>query len=360
MLASFSLDDLVKYFDTHVTSAEWLAFALNLLLGLILMVILSRVVASQLKKRLGHLDSGLADRVVAAISGPLNLLIFGYFFLLGFDQFKGMPGSIWQRVHDLYDLINLLVLLLFAFRLADIAAFYFRGKIASGSTELDTRWADLVGYVLKGIILIGALISILNKIGINVLGLVTGASFLGAAVALASQKTIGNIIGSLEIMMDRLFKEGDRISFGEYDGFVTKMGLRSIELTAITGERINLPNKDVADQQIRNYSRQKHVRTVISVGLTYDHNRAQLERAMQLLIEIIGAHPRVREVNVVFRKFGESSLDLDAIFWADYKVISEYNALMNELNLTVKDRFDAEKIEFAFPTRTIVMQEKKP
>jgi small-conductance mechanosensitive channel len=120
-------------------------------------------------------------------------------------------------------------------------------------------------------------------------------------------------------------------------------------------EKINLPNKDVVDKQIRNYSKNKLVRTIVAVGLAYHHTRADLEKAMELLRTIAGAHPKVKKQDAVFRKFGDSTLDLELIFWADYKNVTEYNAIMSDLHLTIKEQFDAQKLEFAFPTRTVYL-----
>lgn len=345
--------DLAHYLSERAALQEWLSFGLILLIGGFITWILNQRVVAFIRSRCEQKSPALSQKWVAVVSGPLQFVIFSYFFVWGFDQFKGMPPTLWQRVHTFYPIINIIAIFLFAFRGVDLLAEFLRQRWAVDNTALDESWAKLIGVIGRVVIALIGLLILLGKLGIDYLPLLTGAGFLGAAFALASQSTIANAIGSFEIMMDRLFKEGDHISFGDYNGFVTKMGLRSIELTALTGEKINLPNKDLVDKQIRNYTRKGRNCLLFTLGLTYGHDRARLERAMQLLREIIEAHPLTSAPNVYFRQFGSSTLDLQVVCWAEYKDNLGFTTILSELNLAIKERFDAEGFDFAFPTTTI-------
>jgi MscS family membrane protein len=351
------LDAFLLYLAENPLVRDCLSFVFLVLFGAMMAWGANRVARLFLTRWLRGVERPVAERIIKATEIPLGLLFFSYFVIWGLDQFQGMPAGLGRRIHSLYPIISGLALLMLGFRLIDIAAQLLRVRWGESEDDsgLDERWALLIGWIGKSVIALIGILMILGNLGINVVPLLTGAGFVGAAFALASQSTIANAIGSFEVMVDKLFKEGDRISFGEYDGFVTKMGLRSIELTALTGEKINLPNKDVVDKQIRNYTRHKLVRTLLSVGLAYRHSRAELEKAMQILLEIAGNHPRIKKQEAVFRKFNDSTLDLEVIFWADYKTSPEYNQLMTDLHLAIKERFDAEKLEFAFPSRTIYL-----
>jgi small-conductance mechanosensitive channel len=331
-------------------------FYVYVAIGLLATIVIQRVAASCVRSILRRSPQDIVDRVAGAVRMPLGLLTFSYFFVVGFDAIKAMPHELWMHVHsDLYPIFNGLLILICSFRLVDIIAQVLRKRWEGESTNLDERWADLIGLVGKLIVSFGAGIYIIQQVipGFNVVPLLTGASFVGAAVALASQSTIANAIGSMEIMIDRLFKEGDRISFGDYDGFVTRMGLRSITLTALTGEKINLPNKDLVDKQIRNYTRGKFHRTTIKVSLLYNNSRADLERAMASMESAIRANPRVDKCETGLSRFGDASVELQAIFWADYKTADEYNRLMSDIQLALKEAFDKAGVVFAFPSQTV-------
>jgi small-conductance mechanosensitive channel len=230
-------------------------------------------------------------------------------------------------------------------------------KIAADT--LNERWADIAVIAAKAVIVTVGGLTIMQMLGIPILPMLTGAGFLGAAFALASQSTLANAIGSLELIFDRPFQVGDRICFNDYDGFVSRMGIRSIEITSLTGEKITLPNKDVVDKQIRNYSKSDdpeligYTRMFITVGIVYQHSRAEIDRAIHLLESILAAHPKIKKASARFRSLSASALEISGMAWAHYKNGAEFFSIQSELLLEIKDRFDQAGIEFAYPTQTL-------
>jgi MscS family membrane protein len=102
-----------------------------------------------------------------------------------------------------------------------------------------------------------------------------------------------------------------------------------------------------------NISRRTSIRASFAVGVTYNTPSAKVKRAVDLLEEIYRAHPNTQDVIVHFNRFADYFLNLDILYWSrstDWKV---FCATVQDLNLTIKERFDAEGIEFAFPTRTL-------
>ena len=354
-------NDAVHFLIEKAGTADMTRFYIYVGVGIIATFLVQRLAVWGVHRFLSKSDPDIVNRVASALRVPLGLLTFSYFFIIGFDAIKGMPHELWMHVHeDLYPILNGLLLLICSFRLVDIIAHILRKRWEGESVTLDERWADLIGLAGKIVVSFGAGLFIIQKIdpSFNIIPILTGASFVGAAVALASQKTIANAIGSMEIMIDRLFKEGDRISFAEYDGFVVRMGLRSITLAALTGEKINLPNKDLVDKQIRNYTRGKFNRTMISVSVLYSCTRADMESALALMEATAKAHPRVDQCEAGVRRFGDSSMELQLIFWADYKTAEDYNRIVSEMHLALKEGFDKAGVSFVFPAQTVPVKKR--
>ena len=356
-----SSKDLAQYLADHADKPEMLRFYIYIGVGTVAAILVQRLTKSVVKKALPKSSPDVVSKVTEAIRTPLSLLIFSYFFIVGFDAITGMPHELWMHVHEnLYPIFNGLLVLVSAFRFVDLIAQLLRQRWQSETAHLDQRWADLIGLFGKTIVSLGAGLFIIEKIDptFNIIPLLTGASFVGAAVALASQNTIANAIGSMEIMIDRLFKEGDRISFDQYDGFVIRMGLRSITLAALTGEKINLPNKDLVDKQIRNYTRGKFNRTTIAVGIRYDHTRTEIERAIAAMDKAVRAHSLVDQCETSLSRFTDNYLELQSIFWADYQNALDYKKLVGEIQLEIKGAFDQERISFAFPGQTVYFEKQ--
>ena len=348
---------LHKYFNW----GELLLFVLCIGAGVVVSMILKRVLGARLRAVFGKKDPVLGDRIVDALTAPLWIFVLYFFFDLGLMGLSGLPVAVKVWLSSKAPLVFIVATFIFVFRCMDIVAEVLRRRWSGEEKSLNEQWAVLVGNIGKFLVaLVGTMMVLKDGFNYDILPLLTGASFLGAGVALASKGTIENIIGSFEIMVDRLFKEGDRISFQSYDGFVTRMGMRSVQITSMTGERITLPNKAFVDQQIHNCSRKGKVLTSFNIGLVSTHTRADIERAMAVLKEIIDAHPKAERAGVVFKGFGPSSLDLGVSFWGDYTDGGQCGAILSELNLAIKERFDAEKLEMAYPTSTIYVKNAPP
>ena len=109
---------------------------------------------------------------------------------------------------------------------------------------------------------------------------------------------------------------------------------------------------------VTNITMRPNIKTVMNIGITYDTPADKIEAAGKLLREIYGGHPMTHDLIVGFNQFADSSLNFLVVHWwkgLDYK---EYLAGLQELNLTVKRRFDEAGIAFAFPSRTVYLRQE--
>ncbi|NJK90374.1 MAG: mechanosensitive ion channel family protein [Blastochloris sp.] len=301
------------------------------------------------------------DEIAGILNYLLPALVFLYFLNIALDVFKNMPAWLWTWKNSLIPALYLIMIVVMGWKLIDVVVKTVFGRLFASGEEIDDHLCLTLGRLFKVLFLGIVGIFLLDNFGVKVLPLITGLSFLGAAVALAAQNTIGNIIGGLEILADRLFRQGDRISFAEYDGFVIKRGLRSVALQSIHGEVINIPNKDLVDKQIRNFSRERDAqgrpnrqhRIKFELGLVYETTADEMKKARDLLYSICQELEPAGNAQVVFRRLGSFSLDLEAYVWTRYRNEEELNDLLNRANFMIKERFDAAGLSFAFPTQTV-------
>jgi small-conductance mechanosensitive channel len=353
--------ELRDFFHTHIGSGELRTFFILVAAGLAA-ALLARILCQRaFLKRTGKNGTLPVQDLLNLAQFTLPLVIFLYFFNIALDVFKEMPSWLWSWKKNLIPALCFLIIVSTIWRGIDLVIKGVFSRFFNTGESVDDHLCLAISRFIKAGFLLFTGLFVLNNLGFQVLSLITGLSFLGAAVALATQSTIGNIIGGFEIMADRLFKQGDRISFTDYDGFVVHRGLRSVVLQSIYGEFINIPNKDLVDKQIRNYTRDKDSsgkivrqhRLKFEVGLVYETSADQIRQATELLKEIcLDLEPKGNP-QIVFRRLGAFSLDLEAIFWASYATETDLNMLLNRVNLAIKERFDREGLSFAFPTQTI-------
>lgn len=345
--------EVITFIGGYTEHLEWRQFAITMLIGTALALLVGYLIRTRLGRIFPHLGATVVFKIQKAISGPLMLLIFFNFLFRGLDVFKGFPGWLWQWKHDNISWFYGILVFILAYRLLDAMVEVVRLRWMSEDSELDGDVAVMLGRAVKFVFIVLTGLVIAQNLGLQVTGLLAGVGFFGAAIALASQATIGNIIGYFEILADRLFRVGDRIAFQDCDGFVEMRGLRCVRIRSLYGEKVTLPNKHLVDKQIRNYTRGKFSQIILTVGLTYDTDRARIEKAMALLREVLGSVPKVDHFDIIFRQMAAYSLDLQVVLWCDYRQIDEYNAILNECNLRIKEAFDREKFDFAFPTSTV-------
>jgi small-conductance mechanosensitive channel len=202
------------------------------------------------------------------------------------------------------------------------------------------------------------LILILDNLGFNVTTLVAGLGVGGIAVALAAQNILGDLFASLSIVLDKPFVVGDFIEVGPQKGRVEKIGLKTTRIRSLTGEQIVVSNTDLLHSRILNFARMEQKRIVVVLGIRYDTKSASLQKIPETLRNIVQAQSNTRVDYAYFKGFGESALMFELAYFIVSPNPAEYNATEEKVNFQIFQIFETQKIEFAFPTRTIVMEKQ--
>jgi MscS family membrane protein len=95
----------------------------------------------------------------------------------------------------------------------------------------------------------------------------------------------------------------------------------------------------------------------MNIGITYDTPVPKVKLALKIIGEIYKTHPKTFDFVMSFNKFESSSLNILVVHWWNSTDFKEYLAGMQEMNLALKERFDAEGIDFAFPTQTLYVKQ---
>jgi MscS family membrane protein len=234
---------------------------------------------------------------------------------------------------------------------------YWRQRTDPGDDRgLNNHVLPFLRNTFKVFVVVVAVLVTGESLGLKITGLLASLSVGGLAIGLAAQDTLANLFGAVAVFVDKPFRVGDRIRLDQIEGNVESIGMRSTRVRTADGHLVAVPNKTVANATIINITRRQSIRTVMNIGVTYNTSTEGLKRAVEILGQIYREHPMTQEVLITFNRFGDSALNIEVVHvWnsTDHKA---YLQGLQELNLRVKERFDAERIEFAYPTQTVYVK----
>jgi small-conductance mechanosensitive channel len=216
---------------------------------------------------------------------------------------------------------------------------------------------DILSFMARVTIWSIILLAALDNLGVNITTMIAGLGVGGIAVALAAQNILGDLFASLSIVLDKPFAVGDFLSIGEFLGSVEKVGIKTTRLRSLSGEQLVFSNNDLLSSRIRNYGRMFERRVVFSLGVTYQTPAAMLRLIPDILREAVESQEKVRFDRAHFQKYGDFALIFEVVYYvlsADY---NEYMDIQQAINLKVYEDFDANGIEFAYPTQTLYINQ---
>lgn len=218
----------------------------------------------------------------------------------------------------------------------------------------DETFLRLLAAFSKWIILAIALLFALSNFGINITSLVAGLGIGGIAVALALQNILTDVFSSFTIYFDKPFRIGDFVVLNNGDmGTVKSIGIKSTRIMTLHGHELVVSNRELTQVRINNYKQMKRRRVVHTIGVTYDTANKKLEKIPKIIEDILGPVEKATYDRCHFKNFGPSSLDFEIVYYMDVADYYAYMDVQQEVNLKIKQAFEKEKIEFAFPTQTI-------
>ena len=154
----------------------------------------------------------------------------------------------------------------------------------------------------------------LLEIDLTSLALFSGG--FGLAIGFGLQKTIGNLIAGIILLMDRSIKPGDVIALQNEIGWVNKIGVRAVSIITRDGKEHLIPNENLMTQEVENWSySDRNVRVRIPVSIAYDND---LKLAQELMLRAARESPRVLKSpkpTVWLMSFGDYALQHEILAW---------------------------------------------
>ena len=322
---------------------------------------------------LGSLTIALRNReektrlrlLLTAALWPIRLLLLAI-AIYATQEILKLPATTDQIVGIATNVIGTLVIVIFLYKMLSVIEYELTRFVGRDDNELDVNFVQMIRIVSKVlIVLFGSIYLLKAATGKPMTTLLAGLGIGGLAVALAAQDTLKNLFGSFMIMVDKPFKVGDRVVADSFDGVVEEVGFRSTRLRSYPGHLISIPNEKMASVSVENIGKRPSIRRYTNITITYDTPVEKVEHAVSIIKEILkdheGMHPDYPP-RVYFNEFNDASLNIAMFYWFHPPDYWEAMRFSEEVNLRIMRAFEAEGIEFAFPTTTTYLahDDKRP
>jgi len=336
---------------------KWLTAVVIFLIFLALRKQFSALVTFIGLKWVKRTETTLDDEILYVAQRPiaLGMIILGFNVAFSFMQFSE-PFTL-MISHTM----TTLTIVLFAWVLYRIV------KLFESSNELIAKrfktdngitLAKLLLSILKTIVLIIAGINILSTWGINITGFVASLGLVGMAFALAAKDTASNFFGSMVLFTDQPFKVGDWIKTPDVEGTIESIGIRSTKVRTFARALVSVPNGNLADSAILNWSEMNKRQIKMTLGLTYDTSATQ----MRTILEEMRTHLKNDEdihqqtIYIHFTEFQDSALGIFCYFFTKTTNWGEYMEVRERINLDLMEIVERNGAAFAFPSQSLYIE----
>ena len=237
-----------------------------------------------------------------------------------------------------------------------ITSGYIRRHPDGASRTAVRAVAFLALVVLWAFVLVAALTSL----GYDVTALIAGLGVGGIAIALALQNILGDLFAALSIVVDKPFVVGETIDVDGQVGTVERIGLKTTRVRALQGEEVVYSNADLLKVRLRNYTRMRERRILMTVSVAPETSSATLSRIPGMMREVVLAQPNVRFDRAHLVRLANASLDFELVFFSLDPDGSVGMDLQQAVYLGLLRRFETERVQLAYPTRVIIQRTENP
>lgn len=336
---------------------QWAVAGAVAAISLLLLLLIRRLTVARLDKIARRTTNQFDDLAVSLVARTPRQFLLVVALAIG-SRFLALPLKVDDYVKTTFVLILLAQCGLWG---SSAVSFWSHQHAERRRAQADATSASTIhaiGIAAKASLWAVVMVTALAKLGVNVTALVTGLGIGGIALALAVQNVLGDLLAALAIIFDKPFDVGDSITVGETSGTVERIGLKTTRLRSVAGEQVIVSNSELLKSRIHNFRRLLERRVVLTLGVTYDTSPDLLARIPEMLEEIVSAEQPVRFERAHFSAFGESALRFETVYFVLDSDYTKYMDIQHSINLAVLQRFDKERIRFAYPTRTVLVEGK--
>ncbi|AXH11166.1 mechanosensitive ion channel family protein [Halarcobacter bivalviorum] len=245
---------------------------------------------------------------------------------------------------------------------------------------------EMIAFILritKVVLILLVILFLFTQLGIDIKAIAASLGVGGIAIALASKDTLANFFGSLNIMTDNSFSQGDWIVANNVEGTVVDIRMRTTRVRTFDNAMITIPNSELATTHIKNYSKRRIGRRIkMKIGVTYESSMQDVKNLKEDIKQMLLNHPDIATENnsvlgrtrrfeaakredlqgvkrtllVYIDEFDNSSVNILVYCFSRSPDWEEWLRVKEDVIMKISDLVDKNNCEFAYPTQTLYVK----
>lgn len=214
-----------------------------------------------------------------------------------------------------------------------------------GEDQLIIFFRDFLKIIVY---IIGLLLILRVGFDVNISSVLTGLSIVGAALALAAKESIENLIASFIIFFDKPFFTGDTVKINSVTGVVEHIGLRSTRIRTAEKTLVSVPNKQMVDSVVDNWSKRTERRAEIKIEFSHQTSVVKIESFTERVKKFFEENKSdIVKYSVFFTDFSKNSIAVTIEYFTNPFSMEEFLEVKQKFNLFAKNIIEEEQIKMA-------------
>jgi small conductance mechanosensitive channel len=253
-----------------------------------------------------------------------------------------------------FDVVGALVILIIGWMLAGWASRTTRKSLERAS-RVDDTLAPFLSVIVRYLILAVVVIAVLGQFGVETASIIAVLGTLGLAVGLALQGSLSHFAAGVALLILRPFRIGEFIDAGGQAGTVKEIGLFATILTTPDGVVVYVPNGQLLNAAVKNFSRAETRRIDVVVGISYEDDVGKALSVAQAFLEGDSRILKDPAPQTMVVALADSSVNINLRCWVNPP---DYWGVLFDTNKGIKQRLDAEGITIPFPQQDVHIKDR--
>ena len=266
------------------------------------------------------------------------------------NEFQQLAGDVVSFIPKLITAVFTFIVVLFLSSLAD----RWIRKLAGKRIE-NTETVKVLARLGRWSILIVGTVIALEQVNFNVTGFVAGLGIAGFTIGFALQDIARNFVSGLLLLIRQPFNIGDAVEISGFKGTIMDIDIRDTSIKTWDGELVILPNTNVLENPIKNFSGLTKRRRTVRIGVGYNEDLTRAKTSFLTAIQNVAGVESDPAPSLIAKELGDSALLVDAYFWVD-QTKSDLFGVHSAVVQAINEAAQRDKINLPYPVQTVRLE----